>query len=163
MGEVHVVGIRVEQPQNQPVLLLRESSGDRYLPIWIGQAEAAAIALEQQGVEPARPLTHDLIRDLLVALGHSLREVRIVDLQEGTFYADLVFDDDVVVSARPSDSVAIALRTGVPIFVEEAVLDEAGLLIPDDDTEGEGGVREDEVEKFKEFLDSVSPDDFKAT
>lgn len=163
MGEVHVVGIRVEQPQNQPVLLLRESSGDRYLPIWIGQAEAAAIALEQQGVEPARPLTHDLIRDLLVALGHSLREVRIVDLQEGTFYADLVFDDDVVVSARPSDSVAIALRTGVPIFVEEAVLDEAGLLIPDDDTEGEGGVREDEVEEFKEFLDSVSPDDFKAT
>ncbi|ORX00542.1 bifunctional nuclease family protein [Mycolicibacillus trivialis] len=163
MGEVHVVGIRVEQPQNQPVLLLREASGDRYLPIWIGQAEAAAIALEQQGVEPARPLTHDLIRDLLVALGHSLREVRIVDLQEGTFYADLVFDDDVVVSARPSDSVAIALRTGVPIFVEEAVLDEAGLLIPDDDTEGEGGVREDEVEKFKEFLDSVSPDDFKAT
>ncbi|MGV0633419.1 bifunctional nuclease family protein [Mycolicibacillus trivialis] len=163
MGEVHVVGIRVEQPQNQPVLLLRESSGDRYLPIWIGQAEAAAIALEQQGVEPTRPLTHDLIRDLLVALGHSLREVRIVDLQEGTFYADLVFDDDVVVSARPSDSVAIALRTGVPIFVEEAVLDEAGLLIPDDDTEGEGGVREDEVEKFKEFLDSVSPDDFKAT
>ncbi|OBJ74389.1 bifunctional nuclease family protein [Mycobacterium sp. 1274756.6] len=163
MGEVHVVGIRVEQPQNQPVLLLREASGDRYLPIWIGQAEAAAIALEQQGVEPARPLTHDLIRDLLVALGHSLREVRIVDLQEGTFYADLVFDDDVVVSARPSDSVAIALRTGVPIFVEEAVLDEAGLLIPDDDSEAEGGVREDEVEKFKEFLDSVSPDDFKAT
>ena len=92
MGEVRVVGIRVEQPQNQPVLLLRESNGDRYLPIWIGQSEAAAIALEQQGVEPARPLTHDLIRDLIGALGHSLKEVRIVDLQEGTFYADLIFD-----------------------------------------------------------------------
>ena len=90
MGEVRVVGIRVEQPQNQPVLLLRESNGDRYLPIWIGQSEAAAIALEQQGVEPARPLTHDLIRDLIAALGHSLKEVRIVDLQEGTFYADLI-------------------------------------------------------------------------
>ena len=122
MSEVRVVGIRVEQPQNQPVLLLRESAGDRYLPIWIGQSEAAAIALEQQGVEPARPLTHDLIRDL------------------------------------------IALRVGVPIYVEEAVLAEAGLIIPDEDDEDSGGaLREDEVEKFKEFLDSVSPDDFKAT
>jgi bifunctional DNase/RNase len=164
MGEVRVVGIRVEQPQNQPVLLLRESNGDRYLPIWIGQSEAAAIALEQQGVEPARPLTHDLIRDLIAALGHSLKEVRIVDLQEGTFYADLIFDRDIKVSARPSDSVAIALRVGVPIYVEEAVLAEAGLLIPDEsDDESAGAVREDEVEKFKEFLDSVSPDDFKAT
>jgi bifunctional DNase/RNase len=164
MGEVRVVGIRVEQPQNQPVLLLREANGDRYLPIWIGQPEAAAIALEQQGHEPARPLTHDLIRDLITALGHSLTEVRIVDLQEGTFYADLIFDRDIKVSARPSDSVAIALRVGVPIYVEEAVLAEAGLLIPDEnDEEATGAVREDEVEKFKEFLDSVSPDDFKAT
>ena len=118
----------------------------------------------EQGVEPARPLTHDLIRDLIAALGHSLKEVRIVDLQEGTFYADLIFDRDIKVSARPSDSVAIALRVGVPIYVEEAVLAEAGLLIPDDnDEEAAGAVREDEVEKFKEFLDSVSPDDFKAT
>jgi bifunctional DNase/RNase len=162
MGEVRVVGIRIEQPQNQPVLLLRESNGDRYLPIWIGQSEANAIALEQQGVEPTRPLTHDLIRDLIAALGHSLKEVRIVDLQEGTFYADLIFDRDIKVSARPSDSVAIAMR--VPIYVEEAVLAEAGLLIPDEnDEEATGAVREDEVEKFKEFLDSVSPDDFKAT
>ncbi len=167
MGEVRVVGIRVEQPpQNQPVLLLRESNGDRYLPIWIGQSEATAIAYEQQGVEPTRPLTHDLFRDVIGALGgHSLKEVRIVDLQEGTFYADLIFDRDIKVSARPSDSVAIALRMGVPIYVEEAVLAEAGLLIPPDenDEESTGAVREDEVEKFKEFLDSVSPDDFKAT
>ena len=164
MAEVRVVGIRVEQPANQPVLLLRESGGDRYLPIWIGQNEANAIILEQQGVEPTRPLTHDLFRDVIGALGHSLKEVRIVDLQEGTFYADLIFDQDVRVSARPSDSVAIALRMGVPIYVEEAVLDEAGLLIPDDkDEESSGAIREDEVEKFKEFLDSISPDDFKAT
>lgn len=154
MSEMRVVGIRVEQPQNQPVLLLRESNGDRYLPIWIGQTEAAAIALEQQGIEPARPLTHDLVKNLISALGHRLKEVRIVDLQEGTFYADLVFDKDVRVSARPSDSIAIALRVGVPIYAEEPVLVEAGLIMPDE--------REDEVEKFKEFLDSVSPDDFKA-
>ncbi|MBD8507614.1 bifunctional nuclease family protein [Hoyosella sp. G463] len=154
MGEVRVIGIRVEQPQNQPVMLLREVDGDRYLPIWIGQAEATSIALEQQGVVPARPLTHDLFRDVLVALGHSLKEVRIVDLQEGTFYAEMHFDKDVTVSARPSDAVAIALRVDVPIYAEEAVLEEAGLVIPDE--------KEDEVEKFKEFLDSVSPDDFKS-
>ncbi|GGG10924.1 hypothetical protein GCM10007304_26260 [Rhodococcoides trifolii] len=155
MSEMRVIGIRVEQPQNQPVLLLRESDGDRYLPIWIGQTEASAIALEQQGVQPPRPLTHDLIRDIVTALGHTLKEVRIVDLQEGTFYADLVFEKNIRVSARPSDSVAIALRAGVPIFAEEAVLAEAGLIMPDES--------EDEVEKFKEFLESVSPDDFKAT
>jgi bifunctional DNase/RNase len=163
MAEVRVVGIRVEQPANQPVLLLRETVGDRYLPIWIGQTEANAIILEQQGVEPVRPLTHDLFRDVIDALGRSLKEVRIVDLQEGTFFADLVFDHDVRVSARPSDSVAIALRMGVPIYVEEPVLDMAGLLIPDEsESEPAGTVREDEVEKFKEFLDSISPDDFKA-
>ena len=155
MREMHVIGVRVEQPQNQPVLILRESNGDRYLPIWIGQTEATAIALEQQGVEPARPLTHDLIKNMIELFGRSLLEVRIVDLQEGTFYADLVFDGDTKLSARPSDSVAIALRAGVPIFAEESVLAEAGLVMPDE--------REDEVEKFKEFLESVSPDDFKAT
>ncbi len=155
MSEMRVIGIRIEQPQNQPVLLLRESSGDRYLPIWIGDAEAKAIILEQQGVEPPRPLTHDLFKNVLTALGRTLREVRIVDLQEGTFYADLIFDGNVRVSARPSDSVAIALRVGAPIFAEEAILEEAGLVMPDE--------KEDEVEKFKEFLDSVSPDDFKAT
>ncbi|KIQ19039.1 hypothetical protein ASG56_20370 [Rhodococcus sp. Leaf7] len=155
MGEMRVIGIRVEQPQNQPVLLLRESDGERYLPIWIGQTEATAIALEQQGVQPPRPLTHDLIGDIVTALGRSLKEVRIVDLQEGTFYADLVFDQNVRVSARPSDSIAIALRAGVPIYAEEPVLAEAGLVMPDE--------REDEVEKFKEFLDTISPDDFKAS
>ncbi|MFF0813567.1 bifunctional nuclease family protein [Rhodococcus sp. NPDC003318] len=155
MSEMRVIGIRVEQPQNSPVLLLREADGERYLPIWIGQTEATAIVLEQQGVEPARPLTHDLIKTLIDALGHRLIEVRIVDLQEGTFYADLVFDRNIRVSARPSDSVAIALRVGVPIYAEESVLAEAGLVMPDE--------REDEVEKFKEFLESVSPDDFKAT
>ncbi|NUS45208.1 MAG: bifunctional nuclease family protein [Mycobacteriaceae bacterium] len=155
MSEMRVIGIRVEQPQNQPVLMLREVDGVRYLPIWIGQAEATAIILEQQGVQPIRPLTHDLVKNLLEAFGRSLREVRIVDLREGTFYADLVFDRNLRVSARPSDSIAIALRVGCPIYADERVLEEAGLVIPDD--------REDEVEKFREFLESVSPDDFKGS
>jgi bifunctional DNase/RNase len=110
MVEVIVSRLGIDSATQQYVVVLQERGGDRYLPIWIGQSEAAAIALEQQGVEPARPLTHDLIRDVIGALGHSLKEVRIVDLQEGTFYADLVFDRDIKVSARPSDSVAIALR-----------------------------------------------------
>src|SRR5260370_33246752 len=131
MGEVRVVGIRVERPKNQPVWLLREANGDRYLPVWIGQSEAAAIALEQQGHEPARPLTHDLIRDLIAALGHSLKEVRIVDLQEGTFYADLIFDRDIQASARPADAVVIALRLGVPIYGVGTVPARAGLLVSD--------------------------------
>ncbi|WAC55673.1 bifunctional nuclease family protein [Gordonia sp. SL306] len=165
MGEMRVVGIRVEPPQSQPVLLLREVEGERYLPIWIGQSEAASIALQQKGIEPPRPLTHDLIVNLITEFGRTLKEVRIVDMQEGTFYAEMVFADDLRVSARPSDSIAVAMRAGVPIVAEEDVLTEAGLLIPDEDgSEGEpGDGKEDEVEKFKEFLDNVSPDDFKAS
>lgn len=152
MSEMQLVGIRVEQPQQQPVLLLREAEGERFLPIWIGQAEATAIVLEQQGIAPARPLTHDLVKDIVAALGRELVEVRIVALREGTFYADLVFDADVTVSARPSDAIAIAIRVGAPIYADEAVLEEAGLVMPSE--------REDEVEKFKEFLDTISPEDF---
>ena len=155
MQEMVIYGVSFDMVGKQPIVLLKAVDSNRFLPIWIGQTEATAIALEQQGVQPPRPLTHDLIGDIVSALGRSLKEVRIVDLQEGTFYADLVFDQDVRVSARPSDSVAIALRAGVPIFAEEPVLAEAGLVMPDE--------REDEVEKFKEFLDTISPDDFKAT
>lgn len=155
MSEMRVVGIRVELPANQPILLLRESEGDRYLPIWIGQNEATAIALEQQGVKPDRPLTHDLMKNMITAFGRELEQVRIVSLREGTFFAELVFDGDVRIDARSTDSIALALRAGVPIHAAEEVLAEAGLLIPDE--------QDDEVEKFKEFLDSVTPEDFGPT
>ena len=153
MSEMRVWGVRVERPPNQRSLRLRETPGDRSLPIWIGSVEATAIALEQQGVKPARPLTHDLLKNVIAGLGRRLEQVRITDLQEGTFFAELVFDGGVKVSARPSDSVALALRTGVPIHAEESVLAEAGLVIPDE--------QEDEGEKFREFLDSISPEDFR--
>lgn len=153
MSEMRVVGVRVEVPANQPILLLRETEGERYLPIWIGSGEATAIALEQQGVQPARPMTHDLLRDVISALGGELKQVRITELQEGTFFAELVFDGNVRVSARPSDSVALALRAGVPIHADESVLSEAGLIIPDE--------QDNEIERFREFLDSVSPEDFR--
>jgi bifunctional DNase/RNase len=155
VNELDVVGVRVEMPSNQPIVLLKESDGERYLPIWIGAVEATAIAYAQQGVVPPRPLTHDLIRDLLKAVGQELAQVRITSLQDGVFYADLVFTSGLEVSARPSDAIAIALRTGSPIFGAEEVLNEAGIPIPDADADPE-----DEVEKFREFLDGVSPEDF---
>jgi uncharacterized protein len=152
--EVDVIGVRVEMPSNQPIVLLREVGGDRYLPIWIGAVEATAIAFAQQGVVPPHPLTHDLIKDLLQATGNDLTEVRITEMKDGIFYAVLVFDSGVEVSARPSDSIALALRTGSKIVCAEDVLEEAGLEVPDE--------QEDEVEKFREFLDHVSPEDFES-
>ena len=154
MREMDVVGVRVEMPSNQPIVLLREVTGERYLPIWIGAVEATAIAFAQQGVTPPRPLTHDLMKDVLEATGQRLDEVRIVDMQDGVFYAQLVFDGGAEVGARPSDSIALALRTGTRIVCAETVLDEAGLAVPAE--------QEDEVERFREFLDHVTPDDFES-
>jgi uncharacterized protein len=152
MREVEVVGVRVEMPSNQPIVLLRELAGERYLPIWIGAVEATAIAFAQQGVVPPRPLTHDLMKDLIGATGTELSEVRITEMRDGIFYAVLVLSSGAEVSARPSDSIALALRTGSKIVCAEDVLEEAGLEVPEEE--------EDEVEKFREFLDSVSPEDF---
>src|SRR6476661_6857719 len=150
--ELRVVGVRVELPGNQPILLLKETQGERYLPIWIGAVEAAAIAFEQQGVRPARPMTHDLLREVVRALGATLEAVNITEMRDGIYIAELVFGDDRVVSARPSDAVALAVRTGAPIFGAEDLLDEVGIEIPD----------EEEDEKFREFLDQISPEDFGA-
>src|SRR5689334_16787429 len=148
------MGVRVEMPSNQPLVLLREVAGERYLPIWIGAVEATAIAFAQQGVVPPRPLTHDLMKDVIGALEAGLREVRITEVLDGVFYAMLVFSTAAEVSARPSDSIALALRTGTRIVCAEEVLEEAGLAVPAE--------QEDEVEKFREFLDHVTPEDFDA-
>jgi bifunctional DNase/RNase len=152
MKRVDVLGVRVEMPSNQPIVLLREAEGDRYLPIWIGAAEATAIAYVQQGVVPPRPLTHDLLKDVIESVGRSLVEVRITRLEEGVFFAEMDLGMGAVVSARPSDAIALALRTSSPIVVDDAVLDEAGVVIPDEE--------EYEVERFREFLDQVTPEDF---
>jgi bifunctional DNase/RNase len=163
MIEMRIVGVRVEMPNQQPILMLTEAVGSRSLPILIGSAEATAIAMHLQGVHPPRPLTHDLFRDVITAVGRSLTQVRVVDFREGTFYGELAFDNGVSVSARPSDAIALAVRCEVPVFVEEAVLDEAGIVIAEElertETD-EVADPEDEVERFREFLDSVSPEDF---
>ncbi len=155
VNELTVVGVRVELPTNQPIVLLKEVEGDRYLPIWIGAVEATAIAFAQQQIVTQRPMTHDLMKDLLDALGAELSAVHITDLREGVFYANLVFGTGVEVSARPSDAIALAMRMNVTIYAEETVLDEAGIPIADE--------QETEVEKFREFLDQISPEDFGTT
>ena len=166
MQPVEVVGVRVELPANQPVVLLKETTGVRYLPIWIGAVEANAIAFHQQGTVSERPLTHDLLRDVVGALHASLTEVRITELRDEVFFAELVFGDGTTVSARPSDAIALALRTDSTIFADDAVLDAAGILIPDGDEDeatelaSDGTVPEGEVERFREFLDQISPEDF---
>lgn len=150
-----VVGVRVEMPSNQPIVLLRDQQSDRFLPIWIGAVEATAIAFAQQGVQPERPLTHDLLRDVLSGLGRTLTRVDIVDLRDGIFFAELIFDNGVNVSSRPSDAIALALRTGSPIFAAEHVLDSAAVEMPAEEEEAEA-----EVEAFREFLDNITPEDF---
>lgn len=163
MIEMRIVGVRVEMPTQQPILMLTEVNGPRSLPILIGSAEATAIAMHQQGVRPPRPLTHDLLGNVIAALGRSVTQVRVVDFREGTFFGELAFDNGTTVSARPSDAIALAVRVEIPVYVEESVLAEAGIVIPEADESGDSeGAEdaEDEVERFREFLDSVSPDDF---
>ncbi|MEI8184463.1 MAG: bifunctional nuclease family protein [Actinomycetes bacterium] len=149
---VEVMGVRVEMPSNQPIVLLKELDGARYLPIWLGAAEATAIAFAQQEVLPPRPLTHDLFKDVLMQLGAKLNNIYLTELKDGVFYAQLNFEGGPAISARPSDAIALALRIGAPILASEDLLDEAGIEIPDQ--------AEDEVERFKEFLDQINPEDF---
>ena len=118
-SELSVVGVRVELPSQQPIVLLKEVAGDRYLPIWIGAVEATAIAFAQQGVTPPRPLTHDLMKDVLEATGQRLDEVRIIDMQDGVFFAQLVFDGGAEVGARPKSEMEIGpLRQGRPPWID---------------------------------------------
>jgi uncharacterized protein len=152
-----LIGVRVEVPTNQPIVLLREDDGTRFLPIFIGQPEATAIVYALQGEETPRPMTHDLFKTVLDDLAVKLERVEITALHDGTFYAEIELDRDGTrtrISSRPSDAIALAVRFGeTPIFADEAVLDEAGVLFEADE-------EEQEVEQFREFLDNITPEDF---
>jgi len=153
---VELVGVRIELPTNQPIVLLREMDGTRYLPIWIGADVATAIAFALEGVEPQRPLTHDLLKLTIEALGARVERVTVTSLEDGIYYADLVFavaDREVTVSSRPSDAIALAARTSAQIYVFPGVLDEAGVEIRDEDEEAE-------IARFRSFLEDISPEDF---
>ena len=151
-----LAGVRIELPTNQPIVLLREAEGERFLPIWIGQAEAAAIALALQGVVTPRPMTHDLLKNILEEIAVQVENIVITELREGTFYAVINMQRNGTayeISSRPSDAIALAVRPNCKIFASEEVLNEASILIPSGDDD-------EEVEKFREFLENVNPEDF---
>jgi uncharacterized protein len=155
MIELNLVGVRVELPTNQPIVLLREREGERYLPIWIGAMEATAIAFALQGIPTPRPMTHDLMKNVLEEIGVHVERIVITELRDGTFYAELQMAQNGAryqITSRPSDAIALAVRLNVPIYANEEVLSEASIVIRDDE--------EQEVEKFREFLEQVNPEDF---
>lgn len=161
MVEMHLSAVRVELPTNVPILLLQEVSGDRTLPIYIGRPEAEAIAGALQGVVTKRPMTHDLMRDILTELGVVLEHVVITELKDQTFYAELRLRRSgatFVVSARPSDAIALAVRAGAAIYAEEALLDAEGIVIAQRDEDSPEG--DELVAQFHEFLEAIRPEDF---
>ena len=155
---MEVVGVRVEMPSNQPIVLLKEIDGSRFVPLWVGAAEATAIAFAQQGVEPPRPLTHDLMNNLLDLLDATLTAVHLTEIKDGIFFATMLVRDSsggqLTISARPSDAIALAVRSHSNILATQELLDEVGIQIPQGDGENQ------EVEKFREFLDQINPEDF---
>ena len=142
-------------PTGQHVVILKEKGAERYLPIWIGVNEAQAIAIALQGIPTPRPMTHDLMKNLLDEVGVSVDRISITELRDGIFYATVHMSRNgsaFEVSSRPSDAIALAVRSSVSIFAAEEVLAEASIDVPDEE--------EQEVEKFREFLDQVTPEDF---
>ncbi len=167
-----LVGVRIELPTNTPILLLREQAPNpRLLPIFIGAPEATAIALALEGVEVPRPMTHDLIKVILDNIGVALERVVVTELRDKTFFAELELGENGKtrrVSCRPSDAIAVAVRCGAPIFAAEEVLADAGYWERDnsedkEDAEVEATPDPDEVvEQFREFIDTVRPEDFES-
>jgi bifunctional DNase/RNase len=171
MIEMTIESIRVSLMNYQRVVILKEKEAERYLPIWIGPAEAEAIAVRLQEVSVARPLTHDLLRSVIDALGAQVNCIIVNDLANDTFYARIILNVDgksMEIDSRPSDAIALAVRANVPIFAEESVLEKAGVLL---DKEGDkiveaepiGKVDPEELEKmsaFRDFIESLDLDDF---
>ena len=158
---MEVIGVRVEMPSNQPIVLLKEVDGSRFLPIWVGAVEATAIAFAQQGVEPPRPLTHDLTQIIIEELDATMVAIHVTHIEDGVFYAAVQIRDSSgqnhSISARPSDAIALALRAKANILASSELLDEIGIEIPGDATPGD---ENQEVERFREFLDQINPEDF---
>jgi bifunctional DNase/RNase len=164
MVEMHLSSVRVEMTTRTPILLLQETGdGHRTLPIYIGPAEAQAIAQALQGVETPRPMTHDLLRDILADLGTTVRCVVITELRDRTFYAEIHLEAGGKVhrvSSRPSDAVALAVRTSATIYAEDELLDAEGVILAADEEEQVEEENDDLISEFKAFLDAAKPEDF---
>lgn len=165
MIEVELIGVSVEVASNTPIVVLQELTGSsRSLSIFIGGPEATAIAFALEGVQAPRPLTHDLFKDVLDAVEIEVDHVVVSELKDATFFAELHLTngtEDWVVSSRPSDALALAARVECPIYVNDAVMNEAGVAEADTDDEvADNGNPEEVVEEFRQFIDSVNPEDF---
>ncbi|MBI4331979.1 MAG: bifunctional nuclease family protein [Chloroflexi bacterium] len=174
MIEMLIDSLRVSMMNYQRVVILKEKTGDRYLPIWIGPAEADAIAIKLQDIAVPRPLTHDLLRTVIYTLNATIAHVLVCDLKNDTFFARIVLNTNgnkVELDSRPSDAIALAVRTKVPIYADEGVLDKAGILldkdtgkpiVPKKDAEGGGKVDESEMKRlsaFTEFINTLDLED----
>jgi hypothetical protein len=155
--EVSIYGVSFDVVGKQPIVLLKTLDGNKFLPIWIGHPEAAAILMKLQGAPTPRPMTHDLVTDMLGELNASVRRIAVTELRENTFYAVITLQvngSEVEIDSRPSDALALAVRTSAPIFVADQVIDDQGI---------EFGAEPDDAEvidEFKKFLEGVNPDDF---
>jgi uncharacterized protein len=163
MIEMTVAGVRIEFPSNSPIVLLREADGERFLPIWIGQSEAQAIAIGQQRLATPRPMTHDLLKNILEEMSVQVTSITITELRDGVFHAVIGLQrngSSYEISSRPSDAIALAVRLDCKIFANEDVLEEASILIPPDGEGEQEEEKEKQVQEFREFLENVTPDDF---
>lgn len=172
MIETVVESIRVSLVTQARVVILKEINGDRHLPIWIGPFEAEAIAMELQGVTASRPLPYDLLRTVVGELGGELRRVVVTDLTQDVFFARIIIDRQglaVEVDSRPSDAIALAVRAKVPIFVDDAVMERAGVALDDDaddddaverDPETGEPINEEKLSAFRDFINTLDLDDF---
>ena len=158
MHEMVIYGVSFDMVGKQPIVLLKTADGNKFLPIWIGHPEAAAILMKLQGAATPRPMTHDLFTDILSQLEARVVKIAVTELRENTFYASItltVNGREVEIDSRPSDALALAVRSGAPIFAAEDVIAESAI-----EFEHEVEDTEEVVDKFKEFLDQVSPEDF---
>ena len=158
MQEMVIYGVSFDLVGKQPIVLLKTSDGNRYLPIWIGQPEAAAILMRLQGASTPRPMTHDLVTELLEQLDAQVVRITVTELRDNTFYASITVQQngsEIEIDSRPSDAIALAVRADAPIFAADRVIEESAI-----EFEGEEVNEEEIVRDFKQFLENVSPDEF---
>jgi bifunctional DNase/RNase len=158
MHEMVIYGVSFDMVGKQPIVLLKTADGNKFLPIWIGHPEAAAILMKLQGASTPRPMTHDLVTEMLDKLEARVVRIAVTELRENTFYAVVtvaVDGSEIEIDSRPSDAIALAVRADAPIFADESVIEESAIEFEHEDVN-----EEEVVEEFKKFLDEVKPDDF---
>lgn len=161
MQEMHIYGVSFDLVGKQPIVLLKTADGNKFLPIWIGHPEAAAILMKLQSQAPPRPMTHDLLSDMLDQLGASIVRITVTELRENTFYAQITLQQDggeIEIDSRPSDAIALAIRAEAPIFAADRVIEESAIEFEGEEIDQDR--LDEEVAKFRNFLDEVTPEDF---